>query len=100
MGGSAIRYTRSPGYATANLGEEIALLDMNSGSYLGFNATASEVWRFLEAPRTLDALCSHLSGTFDVDDEQCRATVVILLRKLSDAGLVRAAGEPGSADNR
>src|SRR5207248_2933752 len=86
LGEAAILYTRCPGYATANLGEEIAVLDLDGGSYLGFNVTASEVWRFLEVPRTVDSVCSHLTEAFDVDESQCRVAVANLLGRLSAAG--------------
>jgi hypothetical protein len=86
---TAILYARSPGYATANLGEAIAVLDLDSGSYLGLNVTASAVWRLLEVPRTLDTLCSHLTDTFEVDENHCKATVSTLISRLCEAGLLR-----------
>jgi hypothetical protein len=82
-------YVRQPGYVAANLGEELAVLDMAKGSYLGFNATAAQIWRLLDTPRTLDALCQALLLEFEIEDERCRADVTALLDRLAAAGMVR-----------
>ena len=82
-------YAKNPGYVTANLGEELAVLDMTSGSYLGFNATAAEVWRLLEAPHSVETLCAALTSQFEVEHDRCREAVTNLLDKLSAAGLLR-----------
>jgi len=84
-------YSRRPATVAANLGEELALLDLPSGSYLGFNATAAHVWRLLSEPRTLDALCDAMTAEFEVDRERCRGEVADLLKKLLAADLIRVA---------
>lgn len=84
-----LTYEREPGFATANLGEELALLDMAKGSYLGLNATAAHVWRLLERPRSLDALCARLMDEFEIDANHCRRDVSTLLGKLLAEGLIR-----------
>ena len=86
---SARLYARNQGYVTANLGEELAVLDMASGSYLGFNPTAAEVWRLLEVPHTVEALSAALTRRFKVEPDRCRESVTNLLEKLSAAGLLR-----------
>lgn len=84
-----VAYVRSPGFAVANLGEELAILDMASGSYLGFNATAAHVWRLLEEPRTLDSLCQAMMSEFDINADRCRGEVSALLEELLAGGLIR-----------
>ncbi len=83
-------YSRRPDTVAANLGAELAVLDLPSGAYLGFNATAAHVWRLLNEPRTLDALCDAMTAEFDVDKERCRAEVAELLDKLLAAKLIRS----------
>jgi hypothetical protein len=86
-------YARKPEYATANLGDEVAVLDLESGAYLGFNATASAVWRLLDEPQTLDTLCAHLTDRFTVNEAECRASVAALLSKLGNAGLIQTVND-------
>ena len=82
-------YERRPGHVAASLGEELAVLDMASGSYLGFNATAAHVWRLLDQPRTLGALCQAMTQEFDVDADRCRAELHELLDQMLAAGLIQ-----------
>lgn len=85
-------YSRGADTVAANLGAELAVLDLPSGSYLGFNATAAHVWRLLSQPRTLDALCEAMTAEFEIDADRCRAEVAALLDRLRDAGLVTVDG--------
>jgi hypothetical protein len=81
-------YCRKPGLLIANLGQELALLDLPRGSYLGFNATAAHIWRLLRDPLSLDRICAAMTGEFDVDADICRAEVASLLDTLLAAGLI------------
>jgi hypothetical protein len=83
-------YEKQPGFVAANLGEELALLDMAHGTYLGFNATAAHLWRLLDEPRTLDGLCQSLMQEFEIDAGRCRGDVAELLDRLTAAGMVKA----------
>lgn len=91
-----LHYAKQPGYISANLGEELAVLDMASGSYLGFNATAAHIWRLLDAPKTLDALVDALTGEFEVDAETCRKEVQPLLDRMAAAGLIVCNNAPAA----
>ena len=82
-------YARRPGFVTANLNDELALLDLAKGTYLGFNATAAHLWRLFDAPHTLDALCEAMMAEFDVDAERCRTEVTALLAKLVAEGMIQ-----------
>ena len=75
-------YRRRADAVGADLGDELAVLDMQSGSYIGFNATAAAVWRLLEQPRTPQAICAALRAQFDVEEERCRSNVERLLERL------------------
>jgi hypothetical protein len=83
-----VTYRRQPGFVAANLKEELALLDLSSGTYLGFNATAAHLWRLLDAPKTLDELCNAMKAEFDVEADRCRREISSLLDRLSAAGMV------------
>jgi hypothetical protein len=84
-----VAYVRTPGFAVANLGDELAVLDLANGSYIGFNVTAAHVWRLLEEPHTFDSLCQAMMTEFDIDADRCRHEVSVLLNKLSASGLIR-----------
>ena len=81
-------YRRHPDAVSADLGSEVAVLDMARGSYRGFNETAAFVWRHLETPATLDELCGAVTAEYEVTEAQCRQSLGKLLAELEQAGLV------------
>jgi hypothetical protein len=91
---AATAFRRKPDVVSANLGAELAVLDLAGGSYLGFNATAAHVWRLLQDPLTLEQLCTAMAAEFEVEPAQCRGEIQALLEKLLAAGLISAGHEP------
>jgi Coenzyme PQQ synthesis protein D (PqqD) len=83
-------YSRRPTLVSANLGEELAVLDLASNSYLGFNATAAQIWRLLQDPRSLDQIRDAMLLEFQVDADQCRGEISMLLENLLAADLIVA----------
>jgi hypothetical protein len=86
-------YEKQPGFVAADLGEELALLDMAHGTYLGFNATAAQLWRLLDEPRTLEDLCRAMMQEFEVDAVRCRGEIEELLGLLVADGMLRCRDE-------
>jgi hypothetical protein len=87
-------FCRKPDIVSANLGAELAVLDLPGGSYLGFNATASHIWRVLQDPLTLEQICAAMIAEFEVEPGLCATEVESLLKKLLAAGLITASDEP------
>ena len=90
-------YSRRLSFATANLGEELAVLNLASNSYLGFNATAAQVWRLLQEPCSLDQICDVMQLEFQVDAARCRAEISLLLENLLAANMILA-GDAATAE--
>ena len=80
--------TRRPGLMEAEVDGELVALSIDRGECYGFNATATELWRLLDVPRTLDALCQALVAAFAVDRVTCAADVAAVLDQLAGQGLV------------
>jgi hypothetical protein len=68
---------------------EMVALDVERGTCLGFNATASRVWAIIEQPTSLAALVAQLGEEFEVAPADCARDVESLLAELSDQGLVK-----------
>jgi hypothetical protein len=67
---------------------EIFALCIESGTYFGFNDSASDLWRLLETPQTLDMLVQELTARFAVADDECVRDVSATLAWLEKVGLV------------
>ena len=87
-------FRRKPDMISANLGDELDVLDLPRGSYLGFNATAAHVWRLLQDPLTLEQICTAMIAEFRVEPAVCDTEVQSLLSELLAAGLITASDEP------
>jgi predicted component of type VI protein secretion system len=72
----------------SELGAEYVLLNLNNGTYYGLQDVGSEIWKMLQNPVTVDAICSALIKTFEVEPERCHRDVMRLLGELLTHGLV------------
>ena len=84
------RVVRCQELLEADVNGEIVALNVEQGQCYGLNSVASEIWRMLEEPKSIDEICGTLSSDYDVDSATCRSEVQILLSQLEQEGLVKA----------
>jgi len=74
------------------VGDDMILLDLESGTYYTLNSVGAVIWNELErgAARDggLDAVAAAVVAEFEVEDETARADVSALLDDLESHGLV------------
>ena len=87
-----IRVLRHPEQVTAEIDGEVVVMALAQGKYIGFDDIASAVWRRLEAPVTVAALCDGLARDFEGDVETIRRDVIDLLTHLDEFGLIKICG--------
>jgi hypothetical protein len=80
--------TRTGALVEAGADDELFALDVDGGHCFGFNATATEIWRALETPVTLAALCDLVMETREVDRETCLVDTAALIETLAAEKLV------------
>jgi hypothetical protein len=80
---------RSDAVVSAPMGNEVAMMDMDSGKYFVLDEVASVIWEQLLQPIRPAALCASLLDSYDVPAEQCHAEVLSFLQKAYAKGLVR-----------
>ena len=83
-----LRYSASPSAIGEQLGEEMAILHVETGTYFGLKGVGIDVWHLLEQSPTLDEITDHLVREYEVDPARCRADVTALLERLTEARLV------------
>ena len=79
---------RSDELVSAPLGREIAMLNIDSGSYYILDDVAAFVWERLAQPITLGELCGAVQRRFEVTTARCEADLLPFLQALHDKGLV------------
>jgi hypothetical protein len=84
---------RTGDLVVAPMGDELAIMDMASGTYFVLDAVAAAIWERIETPREVRSLCRQLSRHYDVAEQRCVADVLAFLRRLQDKRLVRLADD-------
>ena len=87
------RVVRSSEPISAATGDALVMFSMEKGNYYGLNDVATAVWRRIEAPIAVMALCADLQQVFDVPPQRCEADVLVFLGKLESKGLLRVVDE-------
>ncbi len=84
----ANRYRRSDQVVLKPVGEEWVALDLATGDYYGFNNTAGRIWDLLEQENDQRAIVDRLFQEFAVPREQLAADCRVVLRQMTECGLV------------
>ncbi len=83
------RIVRCEEMLEADLNGEIVALHIERGQCYGLNAVASDIWRMLAEPISLDEICTRLTEDYEIDSPTCREEVLRLISQLEDEGLVK-----------
>ena len=79
---------RNDEHVSASLGEALAMMDIDAGTYYVLDDVAATVWSRLAEPTTVADLLAALQSSYDVEAERCEADVLPFLSQLRERGLV------------
>ena len=79
---------RKDGWLAAQVGEELVMMSVDSGVYIGLNDIGARVWDLIETPRELSEICLSLSEEFETTPETCRPEVESFLAQLEQRGAI------------
>ncbi len=82
---------RSDGWLASDLGDEVMMMHIDRGIYVGLNPMGAEIWRRIETPHVIGDLCAALVEAFEVDAAICRAEVEAFVDKMAARGLITIA---------
>ena len=80
---------RAERHVTAALGDGLAMMEIDTGTYYLLDEVAAAVWSRLAQPTRVSELMAELRRSYDVATERCEADVLPFLARLRDKGLVR-----------
>jgi hypothetical protein len=72
----------------ADVGGEAVILSLRNGVYYGLDPVGARIWSLIEEPRSVREIRDALLEEYDVDSEQCEASVVRLLEELASNDLI------------
>lgn len=73
---------------SCKLGEEIAILNMQSALYFGLDEVGSVIWQELAEEKMVRDICVMVVEQFEIDVAKCQSDVIEFLDALVKAGLV------------
>ena len=72
---------------SSDLGGEVAILDLQGGTYYGLDAVGARVWELIQEPRTIEAIRDTLVSEYEVESDRCESDVIALIQRLVEEGL-------------
>ena len=83
------RFIQNRAIVQSQIGEEVVMLDMESGFYFGLNSVASVIWGLLADEIGFEALIDQLMAQFNVERSVCEADTQELLEQMLDKNIIR-----------
>lgn len=84
---SETQWQRINDWVGTEVEDSFVMINVETGTYLTLNRTASAVWEALEQPHTQAAIERALLDRFDVPPEACHSSVTALLAQMQDLKL-------------
>lgn len=73
---------------SADLDGQTALFSIERGKYYGLDPVGSAIWKHIEVPIAVSALCEALLERFTVERDRCEREVLQFLESLAAEGLI------------
>jgi hypothetical protein len=74
--------------ASADLGDEAAILNLKDGVYYGLDPVGARIWKFIQTPRTVREVRDALLEEYDVEADRCEEELIALLQQLAKNDLI------------
>ena len=78
-----------PDQVSADLGDETIILNGQSGRYYGLEGIGITVWKLIQNPISIQAICDGILADYDVEPERCLEDVSSLMTELIDEDMVK-----------
>jgi hypothetical protein len=82
-------YIQNKEVIQSRVGDEVVMLDVESGYYFGLNSVASVIWDMMKEKIELNTLVENLMKEFDVDKATCELDTLELLEEMEGKKIIR-----------
>jgi hypothetical protein len=80
---------KDDGFLVSELGDDIVMMNMQSGNYLGLNSVSADIWRLMAQPITAEAILDNLINQYEIDRESCETQTLACLNKMLLHGMIQ-----------
>jgi hypothetical protein len=71
------------------LGDELVIMDVESGNYIGLNKIGYVIWQLLAGPVQVKDLVKELANKYNVQPVECEADTIAYLEKMVSLKLIK-----------
>ena len=82
----------------AKLGDEVAILNSETGTYFGLDPVGSRIWCLMADGAALDEVVSTLLSEYGVDEQRVRNDLRELIEQLAARSLVKISNDEDSPE--
>jgi hypothetical protein len=83
------RFIQNKQIIQSKIGDEVVMMDIDSGFYFGMNGVGSIIWQHLSNGITLEDLINNLMNEFNVDKQTCTSDTIAFLENLLEKKIIR-----------
>lgn len=84
-----MKYIQNKEIIQSKIGDEVVMLDMESGFYFGLNSVASVIWSMMETEISFNELIDHLMARFHVERKVCESDTRELILQMLEKKIIR-----------
>jgi hypothetical protein len=82
------RYIQNRQVVQSKIGDEVVMLDMESGYYFGLNSIASVIWNMMQNAVTVEEIVAQLLTEYAVQESQCMAETQELIGRMLEHKII------------
>lgn len=75
-------------FITSPIGDEIVMMSMESGNYIGINEVGAVIWNKLEKPATIKEVIEYLLSIYDITEEACTEKTIKHIADMAEQEMV------------
>ena len=73
----------------SKLGNDLAMMDIQSGAYITFNKTGRIIWELIENPVRIKDIIQNLIDRFGIDEGACTSETINFLSQIEKQDMLR-----------
>ena len=75
-------------FISSALGDEIMLMNLETGNYVGLNIVSADIYRLAEKKTSAKQIINSLLNIYDVEEEVCKAQVLTCIENMMEKELL------------
>ena len=75
-------------YIASDFGDEMILMNLQSGDYVALNAVSADIWKQAEKPINATQIIDHLMENYEVEKEVCESETLTCIEEMLEKQLL------------